>query len=138
MIESEDEKMTYDYGVMKANSEVAAMKAFGEDRTIVVRPTFMTGPADRTDRFMYWPLQLAAGGMIVVPGRPDHPVQYIDVRDIAEFMIRLVENGNAGTFNGVGPDSAMSIRAFVHGAHAAFFFPGTICLHRQQRIPSPG
>ena len=119
-IENEDEKMTYDYGVMKANSVNIAMEVFGKDRTIIVRPTFMTGPADRTNRFMYWPTQLAKGGDIIVPGGANDPVQYIDVRDIASWMIRLIENNDTGIYNGVGPASHMTLPAFVHGAHAAF------------------
>ena len=56
----------------------------------------------------------------MIPGMPDDPVQYIDVRDVAEFMIRLIENQNAGTFNAVGPASATGMHEFVFGAHAAF------------------
>jgi len=123
VIENEDEKMSYDYGVMKANSENVAMEIFGKDRTIIVRPTFMTGPSDRTNRFMYWPTQLAKGGDIIVPGNADDPVQFIDVRDIAGWMIRLIENKHTGIYNGVGPVSNMTMRAFVHGAHAAFSSP---------------
>ena len=115
-----DEKASYDYGVMKANSEVEARSIFGEDRTIVVRPTFMTGPADRTDRFMYWSTTLAKGGDIIIPGKPKDPVQYIDIRDMADWTIRLIENKSAGTYNGVGPASRMTIPEYVHGAHAAF------------------
>jgi len=119
-LEDEDEKMTYDYGVMKANSENVAMDIFGKDRTIVVRPTFMTGPSDRTNRFMYWPCKLAEGGDIILPGGASDPVQFIDVRDISAWMIRLIENKSTGVFNGVGPASNMSLPAFVYGAHAAF------------------
>lgn len=119
-LEDEGEKQAYDYGVMKGNSELAASKVFGASRTTVVRPTFMFGPADRTNRFMYWPLKLAAGGDVILPGSADQAVQFIDVRDIAEWMIRIVENKTAGTFNGVGPNSKMTTDAFVYGAHAAF------------------
>jgi len=112
--------MEYGYGVMKANSEVEVTKAFGADRTIVVRPTYMMGPADRTDRFTYWPLRLARGGEVMVPGKTNDPVQYIDVRDVAGLMIRLIEQRLAGTFNAVGPPSATDMQAFVHGAHSVF------------------
>jgi len=121
--ENEDEKMTYDYGVMKANSENVTMEVFGKDRSIIVRPTFMTGPSDRTNRFMYWPTQLAKGGDIILPGTANDPVQYIDVRDIAAWMIKLIENKHTGIYNGVGPASNMTMPAFVYGAHAAFSTP---------------
>jgi len=119
-LEFEYERMEYDYGVMKTLSEIEARKSFGEDRTIVVRPTYMMGPGDRTDRFVHWPLRLAEGGEVLVPGKSDDPVQYIDVRDVAEFMIRLAENKMSGTFNASGPANAENIRAFVSKASSAF------------------
>ena len=116
----EEEELEYWYGVMKTNSESAARKAFGEDRTIAVRPTYMMGPGDKTDRFTYWPIRLKKGGEILVPGKPDDPVQYIDVRDVAQWMIRLIESGTTGSFNAVGPPSITGMMQFVYGAHAAF------------------
>jgi 2'-hydroxyisoflavone reductase len=116
----EEQFAEYDYGVMKARSELEVRRVFGEARTIVVRPTYIMGPADRTDRFTYWPVRLSLGGEVLVPGRPDDPVQYIDVRDVSHWMIRLIESRTAGTFNAVGPASTTGVQAFVHGAHAAF------------------
>ncbi len=113
----------YDYGIMKARSEAEARAAFGARRTIVVRPGYMVGPADQTNRFAYWPVRLARGGRVMVPGRADDPVQYIDVRDVAEWMIRLCEAEASGTFNAVGPSSDTGMHQFVHGAHATFASP---------------
>ncbi len=110
----------YRYGVMKANSEIAARRAFGDDRTIVVRPTYMMGPGDGTDRFTYWPIRLSRGGEVLVPGGSADPVQYLDARDVSEWTVRLIENRTVGTFNGVGPASETGMHAFVYGAHAAF------------------
>ena len=115
-----DEKYTYDYGVMKANSEIEARTIFGEDKTIVIRPTFMIGPADRTNRFLYWPRQLAKNGDVIIPGKKDDPIQFIDVRDVADWMIRLIENKTSGTYNAVGPASKMTIHEFAKEAHSAF------------------
>lgn len=116
--------LEYDYGVMKSKSEQAAVKAFGKDRCMLVRPTYMMGPGDRTDRFTYWPVRLAKGGDILVPGKKEDPVQYIDVRDVAEWMIRLLETGTAGTFNAVGPSSKTNMQQFIYAAHGAFSSPG--------------
>ena len=118
-----DEKSLYEYGIMKANSESEAIKIFGEERCAVIRPTFMMGPGDRTDRFMYWPTSLAKGGEIIVPGRNNDPIQYIDIRDIADWSIRLAEQKTYGIFSGAGPASTMSVQAYVHGCHAAFSSP---------------
>ncbi len=120
---NENQKATYEYGVMKATSELAAIDAFGEDRSIIVRPTLIVGPGDRTDRFPYWVARIEKGGEIIIPGASDEVVQYIDVRDLAEWMIRLLENKAAGTYNGAGPGFDMSTNAFVHGVHASFNSP---------------
>jgi 2'-hydroxyisoflavone reductase len=106
-------------GVIKANSEAEARQAFGEERTIVVRPTYVVGPADPTNRYPYWPARLARGGEVLAPGKADDPVQYIDVRDLTEFMIRLIENGTTGTFNVAGPAPSLGMHAFLHGVQAA-------------------
>ncbi len=119
-LEDEDEKYTYDYGVMKANSEITAQSIFGDDKTLVIRPTFMTGPADRTNRFLYWPTQLPKGKTVIVPGKKEDPVQFIDVRDVAEWMIRLVENKTSGIFNAVGPAKTMTIQEFATTSKRTF------------------
>ena len=119
----ENEKFTYEYGVMKATSEIATIDAFGKDRSIIVRPTLIVGPGDRTDRFPYWVARIEKGGDIIIPGGRDEVVQYIDVRDLAEWMIRLLENKAAGTYNGSGPGFNMTTNAFVHGIHASFNSP---------------
>ncbi len=119
-LEDEMLKMEYDYGVMKSNSEIETIKAFGKERSIIVRPTYMMGPADRTDRFIHWPVRLSKGGEVLVPGKASDPVQYIDVRDVAEWMIRLGEERKVGTYNAVGPQSAETINEFVQKAQTAF------------------
>jgi len=121
--EAGDKQRTYEYGVMKANSELAVLNHFGVDRTMVVRPTLIVGPGDRTDRFPYWLARIEKGGDIIIPGHKDEVVQYIDVRDLAEFMIRLLEDKAAGTYNGSGPGFEMTTNAFVHGIHASYNSP---------------
>ena len=119
----ENDRRTYEYGIMKATSELATIDAFGADRSIIVRPTLIVGPGDRTDRFPYWVARLEKGGNIIIPGASNEVVQYIDVRDLAEWMIRLLENKAAGIYNGSGPGFAMTTNAFVHGIHASFNSP---------------
>jgi 2'-hydroxyisoflavone reductase len=117
---TEDEQYEQEYGVMKGNSELEAIKAFGKERTIIVRPTYMIGPADKTNRFIHWPIRLARGGEVLVPGKKEDPVQYADVRDIAEWFIRLAENEQYGTYNGVGPESSQTMQQFVKEAATNF------------------
>ncbi|WP_347174739.1 NAD-dependent epimerase/dehydratase family protein [Polaribacter uvawellassae] len=125
-LESEDEKLEYWYGVMKTNSENAAIKAFGADRTIIARPTYMFGPGDKTNRFIHWPVRLAKGGEVLVPGKTNDLVQYADVRDVAEFMIRLAEKKITGKFNIAGPTQQQTMLTFVNEAKGAFNIDTTI------------
>lgn len=105
------------FGVMKALSEIEARKVFGE-RTCVVRPTYIVGPLDGTNRGTYWPERLRRGGEVLVPGKKTDQVQQIDVRDLTEWMVHLLENGTHGTFNAVGPASPMTMEEFVYGMRA--------------------
>jgi 2'-hydroxyisoflavone reductase len=95
---------TNSYGVRKALSERENTKVFGK-RAINVRPNYIVGPGDESDRFLYWPARHARGGEILVPGPRDDHVQFADVRDLAAFMIHLLETGQTGTFNTAGADT---------------------------------
>jgi 2'-hydroxyisoflavone reductase len=106
------------YGVMKATSEAAAREAFGDDRTLVIRPGYIVGPADRSDRFTYWPVRFHRGGEILVPGMKTDRVQMIDVRDLTEWMIHLVEEKASGVFNATGPGFPLTMEEFAYGMRA--------------------
>jgi 2'-hydroxyisoflavone reductase len=106
------------FGVAKAQAERIVLDTFG-DRGLIVRPTYIVGPNDPSDRFPYWPVRLSRGGEVLAPGRRDDPAQFIDVRDLAEFMVRLVEDKRSGVFNAVGPERPMTARAFYEAARAA-------------------
>jgi len=99
------------FGVSKSQCERQVFKVFG-NRGIVVRPTYIVGPGDTTDRFPYWPVRLAKGGEVLAPGHADDPMQVIDVRDLAEFMIRLLETGGRGIYNVAGPREPLTARRF--------------------------
>ena len=105
------------YGPLKALSEAEAHKQFGKNVTIV-RPGYIVGPRDETDRFTYWPHRVAQGGEILVPGDGHDPIQIIDGRDLGEWMIRLAEVGTTGTFNACGPDYPLSMDAMLYGCQA--------------------
>lgn len=90
------------YGPLKKLCEEAAEAAF-PGRATIVRPGYIVGPLDPTDRFTYWPARAARGGEFAVPGSPDDPIQVIDVRDLAEWMIHTAEQKLYGRFNAAGP-----------------------------------
>jgi 2'-hydroxyisoflavone reductase len=106
------------FGVAKSQCERQVFKAFG-DRGIVVRPTYIVGPGDTTDRFPYWPVRLSKGGEVLAPGHADDPMQVIDVRDLAEFMIHLLETGRRGVYNVAGPSELLTARRFYDTAAKA-------------------
>ncbi len=106
------------YGPLKILCENAVTDAFGE-RGTVFRLHVVAGPGDASDRFTYWPVRIDRGGEIVAPGSPDTPVQYIDVRDLAEFMILALERDIGGTFNTAGPAlDPTSMAEFLYGVRA--------------------
>ena len=100
------------YGPLKALSEAEAHKQFGE-RVTIVRPGYIVGPRDETDRFTYWPHRVAQGGEMLVPGDGKDPVQIIDGRDLGEWMIRLAENQTYGVFNAVGPKDLLPMDSML-------------------------
>ncbi len=106
------------YGPRKALCEEEVLEAFGEDRTIVVRPGLITGPGDPTDRIRHWIGRMERGGEILVPGGHDDPVQLIDARDMTGWMVRMLENGDTGYYNAVGPHYRMSMAEMVYGIRA--------------------
>lgn len=104
------------YGPLKALCEQAVMRAF-PNRTLIVRPGIIVGPHDPSDRFTYWPWQIAYGddpaGEILVPQPEDRALQFIDVRDLAEWTLRQVESAATGTYNVTGPTTPISMRALL-------------------------
>ena len=102
------------YGPLKALSEQEAEKCFPK-KTLVIRPGLIVGPRDETDRFSYWPVRIDRGGEVLAPGDPSDPVQFIDARDLAEWTIRMVENGETGIYNATGPERKLGIGEMLNG-----------------------
>jgi 2'-hydroxyisoflavone reductase len=96
------------FGPLKAQSEVEAEKWF-PGKTLVIRPGYIVGPGDESDRFTYWPVRVERGGEVLAPGSPSDPMQIIDARDLAEWTIRMVEQGPVGAFNATGPKTRLSM-----------------------------
>ncbi len=84
-----------EYGPLKAMCEQVVPGG------LIIRPGLIVGPHDPSDRFTYWPVRVAAGGEVLAPGEPERRVQFIDVRDLAEWIVRLVEQRVTGIFNAV-------------------------------------
>jgi 2'-hydroxyisoflavone reductase len=113
LADPETDKVTNDtYGPMKALCEQYSAAAF-KDRVSIVRPGYIVGPLDPTDRFTYWPVRASRGGEMLAPGTPKDPIQVIDVRDLASFMMTLVESRTNGVFNAVSPPRAFTMGDLV-------------------------
>jgi 2'-hydroxyisoflavone reductase len=106
------------YGPLKAVSEAEARRQFGAATTII-RPGLIAGPGDESDRFTYWPVRLARGGEVLAPGDGKDPVQLIDVRDLAEWTIRMVEARNFGVFNATGPARELTMAGMLASVSGA-------------------
>jgi 2'-hydroxyisoflavone reductase len=106
------------YGALKALCEQAAEAAM-PGRVLIIRPGLIVGPHDPTDRFTYWVQRIAAGGEVLAPGNPDVPVQVIDVRDLATWTIRMVEEHRTGVYNATGPAERLSMGQLLEATRQA-------------------
>lgn len=110
------------YGPNKVLAERVVREGFG-DRTLIVRPPVVVGPGDPTERFTYWVDRIDDGGDVMVWGDPTDPVQFVDVRDLAEFYLNLLERRTRGVFNTNGPESPLSSAELVYGIRAVTSAP---------------
>ncbi len=106
------------YGGLKALCERAVEEAL-PGRATIVRPGLIVGPHDSTDRFPYWVRHLAGEAEVLAPGDPETPVQVIDVRDLAGWMIALAESKTAGVFNATGPQAPLTFGGMLETLRAA-------------------
>ena len=106
------------YGALKALCERAAEAAM-PSRVLIVRAGLIVGPHDYTDRFTYWPRRVSEGGDVLAPGDPARPVQFIDARDLAAWLLHAAERRLTGTFNATGPDFPLTFGRFLEECRAA-------------------
>lgn len=113
------------YGGLKAACE-ATVEAALPGRTINVRPGLIVGPGDPTDRFTYWPARVDQGGEVLCPGTPSDPIQVIDVRDLAAWMVGALEAELAGVYNLVGPFPPLTMGGLVAACQQHASTPSTL------------
>jgi 2'-hydroxyisoflavone reductase len=106
------------YAELKAACE-RGVESVLPGRTIVIRPGLIVGPHDPTNRFTYWVRRLGEGGRVLVPRAPDQPVQLIDARDLAGWMVRMVEQDATGVYNATGPAEPMAMGSMLERVAAA-------------------
>jgi 2'-hydroxyisoflavone reductase len=114
----ETEKVMENYGALKAACERVVAEVYG-DRSARVRAGLIVGPYDPTDRFTYWPRRVAAGGDVLAPGDPAAPVQFVDARDLARWLVQLALEGPGGVFNATGPLEPLRFDELLERTRAA-------------------
>jgi 2'-hydroxyisoflavone reductase len=128
------------YGPLKALCEQAAEAAM-PGRVLSVRPGLIVGPYDPTDRFTYWPVRVARGGDVLAPPTPEAPVQFIDARDLAAWVMRMAERNKTGVYNATGPADPLTFEQFLGvcnrtaGNAATFIWASPEFLAEQQVTP---
>lgn len=105
------------YGQLKVRAEEEVRRTYPDIWT-VIRPSLIVGPLDRTDRFTWWPARIDRGGDVLAPDKPDDPCQFIDSRDLAEWMVRMAEAREFGLYNAIGPAHPMTIAEMLYGVKA--------------------
>ncbi len=137
--ESNEEVSKY-YGALKALCEKAADKAMS-GRAWNVRPGLIVGPGDKSDRFTYWPVRVAKGGEVLAPGDGNDPVQFIDVRDLAAWIVLGIERNLTGVYNATGPAGSLTMRGMLEGikkgtgGDARFTWVSTEFLEKKEVAP---
>jgi 2'-hydroxyisoflavone reductase len=116
--ESIEEVTGETYGALKALCEKRAANEIDEDRLTIVRPTYICGPGDHTDRFTWYPVRTRRGGPMLWPGGPDATMQIVDVRDLATFVIDCLDSATSGTFNAVNPPGSYSFGELLEDCQA--------------------
>ncbi|WP_335869001.1 NAD-dependent epimerase/dehydratase family protein [Bacillus sp. 2205SS5-2] len=100
------------YGPLKVYCEQEVLKKF-DQKALIIRPGLIVGPFDPTDRFTYWVDRIAKGGDVLIPNEVDAPAQFIDVRDLATWILSMVEKKQQGLFNATGPDYPLTLGEFL-------------------------
>lgn len=115
----ETEEVTEEtYGPLKVACEVEAAAVFA-GRLLVIRPGYIVGPHDPTDRFTYWVRRAAGGGEMLAAGPPDAPFQGIDARDLGTFVLERIEASDTATYGVVGPAETATTGSVLEAARSA-------------------
>lgn len=113
------EQLTGDtYGALKALCEREVEAAF-PGRALHVRAGLLVGPHDPTDRFTWWVRRVARGGDVLAPGDPAGPVQMVDARDLAAWIVAMTERAAGGVFNATGPRTPLTFGAMLDACREA-------------------
>ena len=105
------------YGPLKVLCEKEVLDVYG-DKALIIRPGLIVGPHDTTDRFTYWVYRLLDKGEVICPDIEHQPVQFIDVRDLSEWVHKMVMANRNGIYNAVGPENTIFMYDLIKEIHA--------------------
>jgi len=100
------------YGPLKALCENVVLRDFPAGN-LIIRPGLIVGPHDPTNRYSYWPFRIGLGGKFLAPGNPESTLPFIDVRDLADWIILMIQQKKKGIYNASGPHYQLSINKFL-------------------------
>jgi nucleoside-diphosphate-sugar epimerase len=102
-----------DYAADKRGAELAVLRDIGPERSILLRAGLILGPYEDIGRLPWWLTRIARGGDVLAPGPADLPLQYLDVRDLADFALRCIEEKRNGPYNVVSPRGHATMRGVL-------------------------
>ncbi|NRB39616.1 MAG: NAD-dependent epimerase/dehydratase family protein [Pseudomonadales bacterium] len=85
------------YGPLKSTCESIVIGAF-ESRSTIIRPQVVVGQGDRSGRLLYW-LARSGNDKVLLPNDGEDYLQFVDVLDVASFIMKVVEDSIYGEFN---------------------------------------
>ena len=101
------------YPADKRGAELAVIAAFGAERSLIARPGLILGPHEWPARLAWWLRRIAEGGEVLAPGPKDLPLQYIDARDLASWLVPSIEKNLTGIFNTLAPAGHSTMQALL-------------------------
>jgi 2'-hydroxyisoflavone reductase len=119
------EEVRKHYGALKALCEKTVEQSM-PGRATTIRPGLIVGPGDPTDRYTYWPVRIDRGGEALAPGNGEDPVQYVDARDLAAFVVKVMEDGSMGIYNATGPEKTLAMKTMLESSRKATANPATL------------
>lgn len=115
VVDADPDAGSTDYAADKRGGELAALRAFGEDRALVARAGLILGPGENVGRLPWWLHRIARGGRVLAPGPAGLPLQYVDARDLAAF---LISTPATGALNTVSPPGHATMGSLLSACHA--------------------
>ncbi|MEU9606813.1 NAD-dependent epimerase/dehydratase family protein [Streptomyces sp. NPDC048057] len=119
LVEGAPDARDVPYAEAKRGGELAAVDAFGAERSLLVRAGLLLGPFENVGRLPWWLARIARGGQVTAPGPADASVQYVDARDLAEWTLSAAQAGLSGPYNLVGPPGAATFGEVLDACVAA-------------------